>query len=105
MTKEEAQKLEELFDGGHLVLIDAGPYSDGPINCIFEEIAGPNKGKHVYSSDVFTDRLLDDVHTYDVEVYAPALDKWEPMKESMDQDRRDAWEHTLWAQEEATKCP
>jgi len=91
MNKDEARKLETLFDTGYQVHIDPVAYLDGPINCIFEEEAGPNKGKYVYSSDVFTDRLLDDVSIHEVSVYAPALDKWPAMKEAMDPDALDKW--------------
>ena len=96
MTKEEAKKLEGLFDAGYLILICAGVFQDGPVEGICEEEEGEHKGKVCYTSDTFTDRPLDEVNLYEVEVYAPALDKWEAMAEDMDQDRKDAWEGTLW---------
>jgi len=105
MTKEEARNLEELYDKGYLVIIDAGQFLDGPVQGIGEEEEGEHAGKICYTSNVFTDRPMDEVHTYEVEVYAPALDKWKAMADSMDQDRKDAWECTLDELKEAAKCP
>ena len=87
MNKEQARKLEALVDNGYRVHIDCGAYLDGPVGCLFEEEGGPNKGKHVYSSEVFTDRLLDDVNVREVSVFAPAIDKWPEMLGTDDLDR------------------
>jgi len=104
MTKEEAKKLESLFDKGYLILISSGIFLDGPVSGIYEEEEGDKAGKVCYCSDNYTDRPLDEVHTHEVEVYAPALDRWDAMADSMDQDRKDAWECTLDALQEEAKA-
>lgn len=100
MTKDQAKTIEELFDKGYLVIIDAGGFLDGPVSGVYEDEEGENAGKVCYCSDIFTDRPLDEVNVHEVSVYAPALDKWEAMADSMDQDRKDAWECTLHELEE-----
>jgi hypothetical protein len=95
MNKEEAKKLEGLHDAGYLILISSGRFLDGPVNALYESEEENTLGQMVYSSEVYTDRPLQQVHTYEVEVYAPAITQWPEMKESMDTDTLDRWESTV----------
>ncbi len=91
MDIEEQAKLEALFESGYLIKISAGMFVDGEVTGIY-----PNEEKDdqwLYDSEVFSGRPLSDVSSHEVEVYAPAIEKWPDMRDGMDMDRLDKWDN------------
>jgi hypothetical protein len=88
MNEQQSKHLETLFEHGFLILIGAQGYLDGPVNALFldEEVDSDTKGQYVYSSDVYDNRPLSEVMTYEVKVYKPALAEWAYNAESIDSE-------------------
>ena len=97
MTKEQAHKLEELFEAGYLIIIDAYPLLDGPVLEMFKdwdtELDRPDEV--FYTSHTYTSRPLAEVSVDNVQVFTPDIPAWPEMEGSMEAEHADRWENTL----------
>jgi hypothetical protein len=67
MTIKEAKMIERYFDAGYMVKIDSGGYVDSEVTSIMED----KYGKLVYSSEVYDDRPLSEIHISTVSILKP----------------------------------
>jgi len=70
MTKEEAIMVENYYESGYMIKIDANGYVDSEVHCIM-----PNEsGELCYDSEVFSEMPLSQVHISSVSILKPIFE-------------------------------
>lgn len=73
MEHSEALHLMSLFDHGYSIKVNDGPYLDGFVKAMSID---ESNGDVCYSSDVYSDRPLKEIGTYQVQVFKPEVKLW-----------------------------
>lgn len=73
MTQAQAKRLENFFDNGYLILIDASGLVDGPVESVWldQEPDSDTNGEMVYDSEVFRGKPLRAVSLNEVRIFRP----------------------------------